>query len=276
MNLGRFRLTPVADWDHLDWLLAGTVHPRTGEDLTARSGFGTFTETDRAAVDRNWLALSAHLARPVVLGRQVHGAEVLAHRAGVVASGATDGSDGDGAASHDAADRSPAPGPEHDGLPGLRVAPDADGHATDRRGLVLSVTVADCVPVYVVDPVRRSVAILHAGWRGVAGGVAGRGIAALAEVYGSRPPDLLAHLGPAICGSCYEVGPEVFDALAEEAPDAPAPIDLRGALSRRLVGAGVAERNISVSRECTHCGPEPYFSHRAGHSGRNLAVIGVR
>jgi YfiH family protein len=94
--------------------------------------------------------------------------------------------------------------------PGFRIVGEADGLATDRTGLLMTVTVADCVPVFLLDPESRCIALLHAGWRGVAAGILDRGIAALAALRGSAAGGLQVHLGPAICGSCYEVGPEVL------------------------------------------------------------------
>src|SRR5690606_18360795 len=104
--------------------------------------------------------------------------------------------------------------------------PAIDGHATRAPGLLLAVSVADCVPVSLVDPERRAVALLHAGWRGAAAGILERGLEVLAERLLARPEDLHVHLGPAICGGCYEVGPEVHRALGLPEPPAPAPVDL--------------------------------------------------
>src|SRR5690606_25438459 len=101
----------------------------------------------------------------------------------------------------------------HTGSAGLQLAGSADGHATMLADLLLAVSVADCIPVSLVDPGRRAIALLHAGWRGVAAGIITEGIAALRRLAGSSPADLHLHLGPAICGSCYEVGPEVYAAL---------------------------------------------------------------
>ncbi len=84
------------------------------------------------------------------------------------------------------------------------------------------------------------------------------------------------HLGPAICGECYEVGPEVFEALDLEVPPDPAPVDMRAALARQTRSAGVPTENVTVSDVCTLCGDRNLFSHRAGRSERQVAVIGIR
>lgn len=164
--------------------------------------------------------------------------------------------------------------------PGFVLAGDCDGHATRAPGLLMAVTLADCVPVFVADPIRRAAALLHAGWRGTAAGVLESGFAALAEAFGSESGDLSVHLGPSICRRCYEVGPDVFSAVGQPTPAGPAPLDLRAVLLRRAVSAGVVPANVSVSQECTRCtrsggSGRPYFSHRRGDRGRHLAYLGI-
>lgn len=169
----------------------------------------------------------------------------------------------------------------HDaGPPGLFLAPDCDGHVTRAPGVLLTVSVADCVPVSVVDARLRAVALLHAGWRGAAAGILERGLAVLGERFGSDPGDLHLHLGPSICGACYEVGPEVHEALGLDAPSGPVPVDLRGVLAEHAADAGVGEERITVSRWCTLCGgggeEGALFSHRGGDRERQMAFLGIR
>ena len=164
----------------------------------------------------------------------------------------------------------------HSQLPaGESVVGDGDGHVTRRPGLLLTVTLADCVPIFIADPFQRAVALLHAGWRGTAAGVLEQGLAAMGRACGSAPGDLVVHLGPAICGQCYEVGPEVFDALGKPAPRRPAPIDLRDAIRQRALEAGIGAEHLSANTECTHCGDGRYFSHRRGDTGRHRGFIGI-
>ena len=164
----------------------------------------------------------------------------------------------------------------HATLPdGYILAGDCDGHATRTPGVLLAVTLADCVPVFVADPVNRAVALLHAGWRGVAEGVVESGLTAMADAFGSDPADLWVHAGPSICGRCYDVGPEVFSALGLARPPAPAPLDLRATALRRATAVGVPSANATSSGECTLCGDGRYFSHRGGDQGRHLAFLGI-
>ena len=165
----------------------------------------------------------------------------------------------------------------HPGSGGSRSTadPEADGHLTRMPGVLLSVTVADCVPVFLVDPRRRGVGVLHAGWRGSAAGILEAGIDLMKSHLGSEAEGISVHLGPAICGSCYEVGPEVHAALGLPEPPGPRAVDLRGVLARRAVSVGVPRRKVTISSWCTLCGDSPFYSHRAGHEERQLGFIGL-
>ncbi len=223
------------------WLAQGTTGrgaPDVGFDL------GLFADASLARdVLARWETLRARSGCPrVVHAHQVHGATVRFH------------------------------GP---GDPGLHLAESCDGHATRAPGVLLAVTTADCVPVSIVDPERRAVALVHAGWRGAAGGILERGVTVLGERIASAPAALHVHLGPAICGRCYEVGPEIFDALGLPRPAGPAKLDLRAALAERAVQAGVRRDRITISEHCTRCG-DGFFSHRAGARERQVGFLGVR
>lgn len=156
------------------------------------------------------------------------------------------------------------------------VADRIDGHATDAGGTCLLVTVADCIPVYLVDPARRAIALLHSGWRGSAGGILARGVALLAERAGSAPADLVMHLGVGICGPCYEVGAEVVEGVGLRADgDGPWHVDLRERLLHQAGQLGV--RTTSVSAWCSAHDRDRFYSHRAsgGADGRMVAYLGL-
>lgn len=226
----------------LPWLVQGTTGAGDGEafdlGLFGRQPVG-------AAIDR-WRALRIALGMPAAVhARQVHGADVMRH--------------------------------EHPVPAALVVAEGHDAHITGLPGVLLTVAVADCVPVFLADPATRTIAAAHAGWRGAAGGVLERTISEMADGWGSRPEDLHVHLGPAICGKCYEVGPEVHAAVHpdREPPEGPLPIDLRAALADRAAATGVMAERISVSAHCTRCGPGEFFSHRGGSAARQMGIIGI-
>jgi polyphenol oxidase len=145
----------------------------------------------------------------------------------------------------------------------------ADGHVAVDRGTGMAVTIADCVPVFVAHPAGAT-ALLHSGWRGTEARILERGIDALAR-RGFSPRELLIHLGPAICGACYEVSAEVFRRLTGRAVDAPATVDLRALIAGHARAAGV--RHVSTSPYCTRCDNGRFFSHRAGDAGRQLGVM---
>lgn len=222
------------------WLVQGTTNrgaPASEFDLGLFSG-GSPSELVRERWNR---LLAATGMRAAVHARQVHEAAVQMH--GEVATG-------------------------------LNLVSPCDGHVTSEAGILLAVTTADCVPIFVVDADERAVAVLHAGWRGTAAGVLERGLAMLSRGSGAR--ELRVHLGPAICGDCYEVGPEVFEALGEPVPSSPAVLDLRGVLERRALEAGVDPSSVTVSEHCTRCTGSGLFSHRGGDLGRQVGYLGIR
>jgi copper oxidase (laccase) domain-containing protein len=149
-----------------------------------------------------------------------------------------------------------------------------DGWITTKPGILLTVTVADCVPVYLVAP-GKGVALLHAGWRGTAGGILTRGIRHLAAATKCSPNEFLMHCGVGICGDCYEVGSEVMTGcgLPAEGPG-PWHIDLRDRLAREASELGLS--SISKSGWCSAHDRSRFYSHRAskGSDGRMVAYVG--
>ncbi len=198
-------------------------------------GILTDDDPEHVTVNRTRLAEAAGVdAGRVVMGWQVHGTDVHEWEA-------------------------PDPQAAY-AQPGDKELPRVDGHLTDEAGLGLLVLVADCYPVALSDGSRA--AMLHCGWRPLAGGIVERAVAAF-----DSPP--AAAVGPGIGGCCYEVGPEV----SERFGDVPGAIDgrmldLRRVIAARLEAAGVSE--IEHLDRCTSCEPELYFSHRRdrGLTGR--------
>lgn len=229
------------EWaERFPWLIQGT----TARGEVESFDLGLFGRQPVVEAMTRWRELRHALGVPrAVHAYQVHGTNVLAHVSG------------------------PA---------GLILVDGADGHVTRSTGTLLTVSVADCVPVFIIAPTAGAVAVLHAGWRGLAGGVIEAGIEMLRLEYAIDPNDLLMHLGPAICGNCYEVGPEVHEALGLPRPDGPLPVDLRGMAARRALRAGVSMDAITISTFCTRCDESPFFSHRAGCVERQVGFIGVR
>ncbi len=211
--------------------------------VTTRSAgsFGTGSDEPVGAVLARWDALQAHLAADggvdrFATARQVHAADVIAH------------------------------------VPGWRGwlrGPAADGHLAADRGTGCAVTVADCVPVYVAHP-SGAVALLHSGWRGTAAGILARAVHLLAE-HGRAAADLRVLLGPAICGACYEVSPDVYAQLTGRTVERATTVDLRALIAREARGLGVGA--VYASDACTRCDQMVYYSHRGGDPGRQLGVL---
>jgi polyphenol oxidase len=148
--------------------------------------------------------------------------------------------------------------------PGGKQLPRVDGHLTAEQGLGLLVLVADCFPVALSDGQRA--AMLHCGWRPLAGGIVERAVARF-----ERPP--AAAVGPGIGGCCYEVGPEVlarFEGI-RGASDGRM-LDLRVVIDAQLAAAGVTQ--VEHLDRCTSCHPDLYFSHRRddGLTGRQAGM----
>lgn len=150
-----------------------------------------------------------------------------------------------------------------------------DGWTTSARGILLTITIADCIPVYLIAP-GRGVALLHAGWRGTAGGILGRGVELLCSGTASSPAEVIMHCGVGICGSCYEVGSEVVEGCGGR-PVGPGPwhVDLRERLQGQAQELGLSR--VSTSGWCSAHDRASFYSHRAsrGADGRMVAYIGM-
>lgn len=162
---------------------------------------------------------------------------------------------------------------------------DVDALMTDEPGVTLVTFHADCTPVFLADPVRRAVCLIHAGWRGTVQKIAAKAVAAMEKEYGSRPQDLLAAIGPSAGPCCYEVSEEVGQAIeaaggggclrykdGNSKPFA----DLWTANRHMLLAVGVQDAHITVAGECT-CHEERYFSHRrqGGARGSLAAFLSI-
>ncbi|HEX7937561.1 MAG TPA: polyphenol oxidase family protein, partial [Gemmatimonadaceae bacterium] len=135
------------------------------------------------------------------------------------------------------------------GWDGWLRAGNADGHFAPTRGTALGVTIADCVPVFIAHP-RGAVALLHSGWRGTAARIVEQGITRF-TASGLHARELRIHLGPAICGKCYEVSADVASQVLGVAQTATRTVNLREVIADHARGAGV--REITTSAFCTKC-----------------------
>jgi polyphenol oxidase len=236
----------------LPWLEAN-LGPATAAFSTRQGGvsdgpfrslnLGILTDDDRTRVVANREALAAALGRDagsILMGRQVHGAELQAREE-----------------------------------PAERGAPlqEVDAQVTGAPALTPLVLVADCVPLVLAT--NGAVAAVHCGWRGTVAGIAEKALVAVRERGGDS---VSAALGPGIGPCCYEVGDEVRSAFRDRGhgedvlPDGR--LDLALALRRELERAGVHPERIHDSGLCTSCNPELLFSHRrdGGVTGRQAGL----
>lgn len=160
------------------------------------------------------------------------------------------------------------------------VYPACDGMITDRPGLYLCVTVADCVPVFILDRAAHALAVVHAGWRGTAAHIVARAVEALRLAYRAEPNRMEAFIGPSAGSCCYEVGPDVaeaFDAAFVALRNDTHIVDLKTANRADLVSSGVPGSSIEVHPGCTiHEGGVFHSFRRDGaRSGRMMGVAGM-
>ena len=159
--------------------------------------------------------------------------------------------------------------------------PGFDGFATERRGLALAISTADCYSVVIYSPPERALAALHVGRRGAEGGIIERAVDVLRARFRIDPTYAIAIVGPGICGKCYTVSRE--DALrfpkeVRRFDRGRWRLDLSAFILRDLAAHGIRRRNIFSSRLCTACTPSLFFSHRrdGGVTGRHWTLAVVR
>lgn len=133
-----------------------------------------------------------------------------------------------------------------------------DGLLTNSPGTLLGIYVADCGPVYLLDPVRRAIGLLHSGKLGSAGNITGRAVAAMQQQFGCEPKDLILQLGPCIRPPAYE-------------------IDITAQIIASAREAGLTEANIHDCGQCTSRDLTRYYSYRVekGQTGRHVALLGM-
>ncbi len=160
---------------------------------------------------------------------------------------------------------------------GAAGLPDCDGIVTTATDVVLGVLAADCVPILAGDPAAGVVGAAHAGRRGAAGGIARRLIRTMSEL-GADPAAMTVWLGPAICGRCYEVPPDMRDEVEDALPGSAcrtdsgtAALDLRAGLHGQLHSLGIGR--IQVDSRCTYTDPDLYSHRRGAPTGRQAGLI---
>jgi len=210
----------------------------------ASLNLGKLTEDDPDDVQRNRDLLQSHVEGRLAMIRQVHGPRVVRRMGLGEASG-------------------PAP---------MGELEEADGQVTAVDGIAPIVMTADCLPIALAA--SGAVAMLHAGWRGLAEGVIDEGVRAIRELAGGEPIEAAIGPGAGVC--CYEVGPEVHERFAGCVPNVhrAGNLDLKAIARAQLEAAGVARvHDVELCTICTSA--ELFFSHRRDHgvTGRQAGLI---
>lgn len=163
-----------------------------------------------------------------------------------------------------------------------------DAIVTSRADLAICIKTADCVPVFIMDQVKKVIAVVHAGWKGSALEISAKVIRLMQKQYGSQPINILAAIGPSIGKCCYEVDQVTADAFRKQNNSElflqPAKkngkwmLDLPEANRRQLLETGVLESNIEVAGYCTTCNQDMFFSHRGsgGITGRQVNFMMIK
>lgn len=160
-----------------------------------------------------------------------------------------------------------------------------DGLVTNISGLQLVVFCADCVPLLLLDPHKKAIAAVHAGWRGTVNSIAKKAIEKMTENYGTNTKDIIAGIGPSIGQCCFQVDEPVVkefrqkldfadDVIINDTIPERYKIDLWETNKRILIDCGVPEQNIELSKICTMCHTDLFYSHRVmGNQRGNMAGI---
>lgn len=159
-----------------------------------------------------------------------------------------------------------------------------DGMVTDKPGIILATSFADCVPLFFVDPVHKAIGNTHSGWRGTVGMIGRATIGKMDEYFCSSPDEMICVIGPSICQKCYEVSEDVIEEVKKVYPKnewneifysskkdkdgQKYQLDLWAANYHQIKLAGIKEKNIYVSGLCTCCNSDVLFSHRASNGDR--------
>ncbi len=155
--------------------------------------------------------------------------------------------------------------------------PDTDGFITDVRNLPLAIFTADCLSIFLYDPRKPAIGLIHAGWRSSREIIVRQAIELMRNKFNTRAQDLIAGFGPAIKNCCYEVSGEFKNYFPSELTEKSGRfyLDLDLVNRRQLIASGLKEENISEANFCTHCASKDFFSFRreGKNTGRLLSVI---
>lgn len=161
---------------------------------------------------------------------------------------------------------------------------DVDGLITNIPGIVLATYYADCVPLYILDPINKAIGLSHSGWKGTVNRIGENTLKLMNENYGTNPKDVICCIGPSICQDCYEISEDVANEFINEfgknnkilynKGNGKYQLNLWESVKQVFLDAGVEYDNIYTTDICTCCNKDELFSHRGHHGKRgNLAAF---
>jgi hypothetical protein len=255
-SIMEFAWLKVPQWEKYETLLHGFMGRREGKSVGPYAGLNVSYRVgdDAKIVSQNVcdmkLAVGIHDGRIITM-KQIHGDQII-----------------------DVKDRN------------IKEAGEGDGMKTGEKEAFLGILTADCVPILLVAPEEKIVAVVHAGWRGTLAGIAPKTVRLLNSQHGISPDAIEAALGPAIGPCCYEVKEDVSRPLVErwgkiaelcvDHRDGKTYLDLRRLNRAILEQAGVRSQQIYQVGPCTSCAPDEFFSYRREKkaTGRQISFIG--
>lgn len=166
-----------------------------------------------------------------------------------------------------------------------KIIPNTDGLITKEESLFLTVTVADCLPVFFLDPEKKVIGIAHAGRRGLVKNILETVVLKFKEIFQSNPEEILVGVGPGISVCHYSVAEEISSPFREISPQVVVTrqgkifLDLKKTAQIQLMDLGIKKKNIEINPDCTFCLPNKYFSYRRDRPEEiksMMALIGKR
>jgi YfiH family protein len=162
------------------------------------------------------------------------------------------------------------------------IVPKTDALISKEKGLFIGVQTADCFPIFIYAPRISTIAIIHAGWRGVVQNIVIKALQPLLEQPGSKTSDLYVAIGPGLQSDCFEVRSDVYkqfpDNFLKPHPDTSKKyLDLSGLLVQQFLSLNIPSEHIYQTDDCTKCNQERYFSFRRDGemTGRMMGIIGI-
>lgn len=159
-----------------------------------------------------------------------------------------------------------------------QIIPEVDGLITNEAGLVLSVTIADCVPIYFYDDVKKVIWIAHAWWRWIVNGITKSMIDKFVTEFNSNLKNISVYVGPHIQKCHFEIKDDIVDEFDEKfviRENSIIKVDLLWIIRDKLEKLGLKSENIRSSLECTYCESDKYYSYRRDKPEKVEAMIGV-